>query len=550
VAAALEDTELEVVPGGQVARAMERLGLDEALGDRDLGKLCMELEVDAVVKGVFDRRGQRLRFTIFADGKKAKLFNIKIASPGAARFRKVVRDSMLAHLAAAVPERAKAAHDRAKAEVADDEIADGDRRAKKKSRAGSDDEAAADPRPAKKKKAAADDETAEADRPAKKKSRAGSEDDAAETDRPAKKKRVAAADEAADDARPAKKKKAAAEDETAEADRPAKKKRVAAADDQPANKKAAAEDEAAADDKPRAASSKRDAARDEDPPGATRPRDEPAGSDDDAASVQIARLPTARSASRAAARLDLGASMVGRSLKFDATGPAVAPAAYSNVPVPGARVAAEIYPLVLRDPTSLLAGIGLAAEYDQTMALTLRASDEMTVPLTTTERHYSVGARFRLALGHADDPPTLTAGVGYSARTFMVDRSHLMSPGSLDLPDVDYRMFDPGVSFRLPLGRFAVTVGAQALLVTSAGPIQRADQYGAASVLGGTVQAGVEFVFGRFVARLAGEATQLSLSFAGGGTLSADRDGNSSTVDVRGATDRYYGGVATLGVIY
>jgi len=52
------------------------------------------------------------------------------------------------------------------------------------------------------------------------------------------------------------------------------------------------------------------------------------------------------------------------------------------------------------------------------------------------------------------------------------------------------------------------------------------------------------------VARLAGEVTQLSLSFAGGGTLATDRDGNSSTVDVRGATDRYYGGAATVGVIY
>jgi hypothetical protein len=132
----------------------------------------------------------------------------------------------------------------------------------------------------------------------------------------------------------------------------------------------------------------------------------------------------------------------------------------------------------------------------------------------------------------------------------MVDRSHLMSPGSLDLPDVDYRMFDPGAWFRMPLGRFAVTVGVRALIVTSAGPIQRADQYGAASVLGGNAAIGVEYVFGRFVARLAAEATQLSLSFAGGGALSSDRDGNSATVDVRGATDRYYGGVATVGVIY
>jgi hypothetical protein len=518
VAAALEDTELEVVPGGRVARAVERLGLDEALGDSDLGKLCMELEVDAVVKGVFDRRGQRLRFTIFADGKKTKLFNIKIASPGAAKFRKVVRDSMVAHLAAAVPDKLKAAHDRSRGEVADDE------------------------RPAKKKRAADDEAAADDERPAKKKARAADDEASADDDKPrgkAKARRVADADDSADEAPRAAKGKGKNEgksDGKAEAKGDAKSD-VKAADD-------------GDDDKPRA-KAKRAAARDEDDPlGATKAKDEPAGSDDDAAGVRIARLPVDRTASVFAARLDVGASMVGRSLEFDGTAANVTPAAYRNLPVPGAHVAAEIYPLVLRDPSSLLAGIGLAAEYDQTMALTLRASDEMTVPLKITERHYSVGARFRLALGHAENPPTVTVGAGYSAQTFMVDRSHLMSPGSLDLPDVDYRMFDPGAWFRMPLGRFAVTVGVRALIVTSAGPIQRADQYGAASVLGGNATIGVEYVFGRFVARLAGEATQLSLSFAGGGALSSDRDGNSATVDVRGATDRYYGGVATVGVVY
>lgn len=534
VAAALEDTELEVVPGARVARAVERLGLDEALGDRDLGKLCMELEVDAVVKGVFDRRSQRLRFTIFADGKKTKLFNIKIASPGAAKFRKLVRDSMVAHLAAAVPDKLKAAHDRARGEVADDE------------------------RPAKKKRSADDEAAADDERPARKKARAADDEDTADDDKPrgkAKARRVADADDSADEAPRAAKGKGrratdAKTDAKGDADAKAEAKGEAKGDAKADAKSDAKAADDGDDDKPRA-KAKRAAARDDDDPlGATRPKDEPAGSDDDAAGVRIARLPVDRTASVFAARLDLGASMVGRSLKFEGTAANVTPAAYRNLPVPGAHVAAEIYPLALRDPSSLLAGIGLAAEYDQTMALTLRASDEMTVPLKITERHYSVGARFRLALGHAENPPTVTVGAGYSAQTFMVDRSHLMSPGSLDLPDVDYRMFDPGAWFRMPLGRFAVTVGARALLVTSAGPIQRADQYGAASVLGGNAEIGVEYVFGRFVARLAGEATQLSLSFAGGGTLSSDRDGNSATVDVRGATDRYYGGVATVGVVY
>jgi hypothetical protein len=220
--------------------------------------------------------------------------------------------------------------------------------------------------------------------------------------------------------------------------------------------------------------------------------------------------------------------------------------------VPGARVGGEIYPVALIAPTSWLAGLGVAADYDRTLSLTLRASNEMTVPLAIAEQHYSFGVRYRLAFGHQPTSPTLTFGAGYGARRFAVDRSGLQSPGSLDLPDVDYRMFDPGAAFRLPLGgHVAVTLAGQGLLVTSAGPIQRADQYGAARVLGATASAGVELLVNeRLVLRVAAEATQLSLAFSGNGMLATNRDGDPSTVDVRGATDRYYGGVVTAAAAY
>jgi hypothetical protein len=63
---------------------------------------------------------------------------------------------------------------------------------------------------------------------------------------------------------------------------------------------------------------------------------------------------------------------------------------------------------------------------------------------------------------------------------------------------------------------------------------------GAASVLGGSASAGIELAIGwRIAVR---EATQLQLKFTGNGQLSGSRDGDSSSVDVRGANDRYYGG--------
>jgi hypothetical protein len=65
------------------------------------------------------------------------------------------------------------------------------------------------------------------------------------------------------------------------------------------------------------------------------------------------------------------------------------------------------------------------------------------------------------------------------------------------------------------------------------------------------LSAGVELVINeRLLIRLAAEATQLNLSFAGNGMLATSRDGDPSTVDVRGAIDRYYGGVATAAVTY
>jgi len=454
VAGALDDSELDVISGKRVARAIDRLKLADALGDDDLVKLAAELEVDAVVTATFDRRGHKLRFAIFSSGKTAKPFSLAAAKPESDKFRKLVKKTLEAKLASVV-------------QVSREVVAE--------------------------------------DKPAKAEAAAP----------PAKAPKIAARD---DDA-PAKAPRVAARDD----DAPAKAPRIAARDD----------------DAP--AKAPTIAARDDGPPAGT-----------DQAWLTPSPPGAVHRANLAALRVDLGASLSGRSLRFNSTAPAAAPRPYKNAPVPGARIEAELYPFALVDPSSWLAGFGVAADYDQVISLTLRASDEMTVPLKITERRYSFGARYRFAFGHRSTSPTLTLGAGYGARTFAVDRSGLMTPTSIDLPDVDYRMFDPGLAFRLPLGgRLVVTLGARGFLVTSAGAIQRPDQYGTAQILGGSASAGVELVIGdRIAVRLAAEATQLDLTFSGTGELARDRDGDPSTIDVRGATDRYYGGTATVAVTY
>jgi hypothetical protein len=249
-----------------------------------------------------------------------------------------------------------------------------------------------------------------------------------------------------------------------------------------------------------------------------------------------------------AIRVDVGASMTGRSLKFKSSAFEGAPSSYRAKPVPGGHLEAELYPAAISDRTSVLAGLGIAGDVDQATSFTAPASDG-TTPLKVTERHYSVGARFRFAFGHRPTSPTLTIGVGYGARTFAVDHSSGMT---IDLPDVDYRMIDPGLAARVPLGRrVALTAGGRALLLTSAGPIADLTQYGAAHVVGGTGSAGVEVMIGNHVAvRVAAEGTQLDFKFYGNGMLATSRDGDPSTIDVQRAVDRYYGGEATVAIMY
>ncbi|TMQ03984.1 MAG: hypothetical protein E6J90_12485 [Deltaproteobacteria bacterium] len=594
VAAALDDTDLEVVAGKPVVRAIQRLGLGKALGERDLVRLADELDVDAVVKGVFDRRGRKLRFTIFASGKSGKPFSLQVGNAGSDRFRSLVRTTLVARLAKAVSsEDASAKGKTAKPKVqqaTDDEDPLGGKKATPKSNQVAGDEPVrskkttaksaevAEDEPAKGKKAKAkSDEVAEDDKPARGKKATSKSDEVAGDEAPARgKKAKSKSDEAVENDSSARRKKAKAKSDDVADDEPARGKKAKTksdevADDEPAKgKKAKAKSGEVADDEPARtgaagaggadaaampATGDAVAASEDDAPHTTRRRVATRDDDDPAASLRAEREPSSRVSHRAnlaALRVDLGASMAGRRLQFTSRAFADAPRPYQNAPVLGARAEAELYPLALIAPGSLLAGLGVAADYDRTVSLTLRATQEMTVPLKITERHYSFGARYRLAFGHRPTSPTLTLGAGYAVRTFVVDRRGLMTPTSIDLPDVDYRMLTPGLAFRLPIGgALAITLDGRGLYVTSAGAIQRTDQYGKVSALGGTASAGVEVLIGQRIAvRAAAEATQLNLKFAGTGALATSRDGDSSTVDVRGATDRYYGGTATLAVMY
>jgi hypothetical protein len=525
VVEALEGKELSLIGGKEVNRAVDKLGDLADLTEKDLKKLATELEADAIVIGKLDKVGgsKTLKFRLFVHKKLAKGFTVSFKDARSEKFRTLLHDKMIDKLGLA---------------------------------AGGDGDSDED-KPARKKKAEDDEDplASKTDKKARKTGKKAKAEDEEEA-RPRKTKAGAKAEaeaEADEDARASKKAKAGAEDEDARAKKPH------AEDEDARAKKPHGEDEEArpappAEDDARPA--KRASADDEDAP--RKPKKKVATSEDGEeleGGVAVTAEP-AHAANRVAVRVDLGVSVLQRSLKFN-TNIAGKPKNVSMSPVPGARLEAEIYPLAFSNPRSAAAGLGLAAEYDKTLKLNLSTNSMPGVAVPVKQSHYSIGVRYRLAFGKTETSPTLTLGVGYGKRLFSTDRSKLTDPTAQadimrDTPETEYTVIDPGLSFRIPLTRMvAFSLGGRGMLITKAGPIQTGSSYGRAKVYGAEGLAAVDVVLGRrFALRFAGEFVQVGFQFTGVGALSNGLDGDTKTKDVGGLADRSIGGSATLAVLY
>jgi len=265
-----------------------------------------------------------------------------------------------------------------------------------------------------------------------------------------------------------------------------------------------------------------------------------------------------RPANLAAARLDAGISFAQRSFAFTSNLATGKPVDNTLGAAPGIRVEGEVYPLAILKPASPFAKLGLAIDYDKTLGLNVTTGQMPGVNASVNQTAYSVGVRYRYAFGNTPRSATLTAGVGYGKRVFSPDRAGFTNPqaasdSARDNPETSYSIIDPGAAFRMPVTRMvAVSLAARGLVITDTGAISDgATSYGAASVFGVEVVAGVDVLLGkRFVVRLAGEFVQIGFSFNGGGKLSNGIDGDLTSKDVSGLTDRSLGGTATFGVVY
>ncbi len=295
---------------------------------------------------------------------------------------------------------------------------------------------------------------------------------------------------------------------------------------------------------------------DEDKPRKAKKKVAHADDDDDSDSVSahadIHPASAGRAANRAALRLDVGLSVQNRTLSFTARSYPQAPKTFRQSPVAGGRIAGELYPLAFGSPDGVAGGLGIGGMFDQTLVLNLQSSAQPGTKFPVTQRRYEIGLRFRLVFGHKPTSPSVTLGAGYMRRSFVVNRSALTTGNIIDLPDVDYAGFDPGVEFRIPVvDKVALVFGGQAILMRSAGPIQNLDQYGQAKVTGGSAEAGIDIVLGHHLAvGIRGEATQIGYAFVGNGDQTNNRDMDPTTKDIGGAADRYLGAAATIAILY
>jgi hypothetical protein len=271
--------------------------------------------------------------------------------------------------------------------------------------------------------------------------------------------------------------------------------------------------------------------------------DDEGGDDDD----KKDRRPSA--ASIAAVTLQAGLSFTARRLTFVFSGDAAdRPPGYAGGMVPGAYASAELYPLGFGARRSFLSRIGVSFMVDRVVKLQSTVPDGMggVAALPTTAMRWSADARYRQPLGAL----TATFLVAYSKNSFKIDRSGAPPTVIVDIPNVNYTSLDPGVGLRLDLGRkFALVAEGRAMFLLQTGQIGRADQYGQASALGVNADAGIEVALGeRVLLRAGGHLQRIGFDFTGTGEQT-DRN-NDGTVDVGGATDVFFGGVATVGYLF
>ncbi|MEP6864398.1 MAG: hypothetical protein ABJE66_27500 [Deltaproteobacteria bacterium] len=236
---------------------------------------------------------------------------------------------------------------------------------------------------------------------------------------------------------------------------------------------------------------------------------------------------------------DVGAEVARRTLTWSATGTTRPP--HVGTAAGAARIGGEVYPFAFDSPSGGPAGLGFYADYARTVGLSI-AVPGTTLKTPIKDGHYEVGARYRFVFGDT----SIAVGGAYWRRYYMADRSSLMMPTQLDMPDVDYAAFAPGAEARIAATpTVAAFLSFDVPLVMASGDIQSATSYGKGTVIAFDVLGGVQILLGpHYALQLAGAFDQVGIKFQ------ALPNSLAQTRGVSAATDRSYGVNATIGILY
>lgn len=242
---------------------------------------------------------------------------------------------------------------------------------------------------------------------------------------------------------------------------------------------------------------------------------------------------------QAALWLDAGGAFARRTLTYTATGATQPPSV--GTAAAAASIEGEVYPgsfKALRGPGARL---GVFGDYSYTFGLGIAVPGANTTA-KIKEGHYSIGVRYRVAFGSS----SIAFGLAYWRRWYIADRTGLMMPTQLDMPDTDYKAVAPGVVARFAAApKVGIVLAADVPLMLDAGPIAKTAGYGAADVLSLEVVVGAQIMLAPHAALLLrGDFSQQGFTFAGKpGSMAAARG-------VTAATDRSVGLTATIGILY
>lgn len=239
----------------------------------------------------------------------------------------------------------------------------------------------------------------------------------------------------------------------------------------------------------------------------------------------------------------LGLSFTARKLSFTVKrGVMNVPPPYNGVPVAGADLDITVFPLAIGHKNkSALRGLGITGFYDKVIKIESKAQN---VSLPTKQSRFGVGVVFRYPIGN------LVVGgmLRYGKQSFNIGSAGGIQPA---LPDTEYTIIEPSAFVKYQVGqKITINLTGGFLGITNTGEIQQMDQYGAATVTGAEVEAGLDVMLTKnILVRAAFRFEQIGYKFKGVGAQ-VERDNDPSSPDVGGAADRYIGGTVLAGYLY